>query len=49
MEYSHTTVDFASWPDKPMFSHSEPEYITTTVHLENQDLLREVNVEVTVG
>ncbi len=49
MRYSHTTIDFASWPEEPMFSLSNSTHIKTAIHLVESVGVREIDLEISVG
>jgi hypothetical protein len=49
MKYNFTSIDFASWPQDPMFGMDNTDFITTTIHLEHYNPLKAVDVEITVG
>lgn len=50
VEYSHTTIDFATWPESPLVSLlDEQTHLKETIHLSHQNLMQEINVDITVG
>lgn len=49
MRYDYTTIEYSEWPNTPMFGLDTEDYITVNHHFKHNNLLKEIDVSLTVG